>query len=572
MAFPFINAILQYFDNSGNVLSGGLLYTYAPGTTTPKTTYTDENLSVPNANPIVLDSAGRCVIFLADGEEYKFVLQTSAGVVIKTVDEVKSPTALTQANIGAGLYPISSAETAATVTPTNYFRPYGDIRRYGADTAAANNATAIQAAINVFAQGGPAVYIPSGSFTITTALTGAEGLNMYGDGRLKSEILVSGAIKGFVYTPGALQDAALRFQSFKVRGTASALQLFDITDCILCVFEDMQIRTTSLQCVRFQGECDSIVFRGCLIESWTTAAVAFAGSFNNVNSFQNTQFNCNNDITSTGAAILVTGGLEILDIRGVNLNGNSTNTPLLNVSNASASRIGIRHTYAEGITASAVVASGTAQILGLEVEDCNFSTTNSVRVDLANSQAHTNVRIRRVRSPDTAAGFVLDPGTTSDFEYDGAEIGGSLAHVNGWGTDRWIQYNSTRVRGTRFTVGPFTATNTAAAQTDAPLSGNRWVAPRGGSVVGIVGKLNEARTAGTKTFTVFKNTGLAGATGATIGLTAVIDGTNTSSKATTQAPNLDTFVAGDEIFPVQTTDGSWAPTTADDLVWIEVEM
>lgn len=134
MAFPFINAILQYFDNSGNVLSGGLLYTYAPGTTTPKTTYTDENLSVPNANPIVLDSAGRCVIFLADGEEYKFVLQTSAGVTIKTVDEVKSPTALTAAEIGEALFPRTAREIAASVTPVNYSFPEGNLLRYGTNT------------------------------------------------------------------------------------------------------------------------------------------------------------------------------------------------------------------------------------------------------------------------------------------------------------------------------------------------------------------------------------------------------------------------------------------------------
>ena len=49
----------QFFDNNGNPLSGGKLYTYAAGTTTPKTTYTSITGLTAHTNPIVLDSAGR---------------------------------------------------------------------------------------------------------------------------------------------------------------------------------------------------------------------------------------------------------------------------------------------------------------------------------------------------------------------------------------------------------------------------------------------------------------------------------------------------------------------------------
>lgn len=145
MAFPLINPMYQFFDNSGEPLSGGLLYTYAPGTTTNKTTYTDENLSVANANPIVLDSAGRCGIFLTDGEEYKFVLKTSAGVTLDTKDEIKSPSALTAAAVGAVLFARTAAEIAAGVTPTDYTKQPGDFLRYGASAggSASTNATAI---------------------------------------------------------------------------------------------------------------------------------------------------------------------------------------------------------------------------------------------------------------------------------------------------------------------------------------------------------------------------------------------------------------------------------------------
>lgn len=87
-------ALLQYFDNSGNPLSGGKLYTYESGTVTPKTTYTDESEGTANANPIILDSDGRVTgaVWLGDGA-YTFVLKDSADVTIDTVDDITGDTA-----------------------------------------------------------------------------------------------------------------------------------------------------------------------------------------------------------------------------------------------------------------------------------------------------------------------------------------------------------------------------------------------------------------------------------------------------------------------------------------------
>lgn len=115
--------------------------------------------------------------------------------------------------------------------------------------------------------------------------------------------------------------------------------------------------------------------------------------------------------------------------------------------------------------------------------------------------------------------------------------------------------------------------NVAASQTNVELTraDGRWRAVRAGAVTGVVVTATEARTGGTLTVTVFKNTGLAGAAGSTIGLTAVLDGTNTSRKATTQTQNQDAYAVGDEIYCVVTTDGSWTPTTSDIRVAIEVE-
>jgi hypothetical protein len=90
---PYAGAGAQFFDNNGNPLAGGLIYTYAAGTTTPAATYTTYTGGTANANPIVLDSAGRlpAQIWLTAGSSYKFVLQTSLGSPIKTDDNVFAP-------------------------------------------------------------------------------------------------------------------------------------------------------------------------------------------------------------------------------------------------------------------------------------------------------------------------------------------------------------------------------------------------------------------------------------------------------------------------------------------------
>lgn len=63
----------QLFDNNGDPAAGYKLFCYEAGTTTKQDTFSDAGLTTPNANPIVLDSAGRATIFLNDAR-YKFVL------------------------------------------------------------------------------------------------------------------------------------------------------------------------------------------------------------------------------------------------------------------------------------------------------------------------------------------------------------------------------------------------------------------------------------------------------------------------------------------------------------------
>lgn len=78
----------QLFDNDGLILAGGQIFTYASLTTTPLATYTDATETVAASNPIIADASGRTEIWLATNIAYTFVLKTTDGVTIKTIDDV----------------------------------------------------------------------------------------------------------------------------------------------------------------------------------------------------------------------------------------------------------------------------------------------------------------------------------------------------------------------------------------------------------------------------------------------------------------------------------------------------
>lgn len=94
---------------------------------------------------------------------------------------------------------------------------------------------------------------------------------------------------------------------------------------------------------------------------------------------------------------------------------------------------------------------------------------------------------------------------------------------------------------------------------------NHWIGVRAGSVTAVGVFSSEARTAGTLTIEVYRNGGVA------TGLTAVLDGTNTTQKVTTAAKGSIVFGAQDRLIAKITTTAGWTPTTADIRVAIEVE-
>ena len=185
----------QYFTAAGVPLVGGKVFTYDTGTTTPRTTWADAAQATPNANPVILDARGEALIFWSGA--YRVVIKDSLDNTIWTVDGVADGISslradlanAVSASLGAGMvgfgtsvaysdgtvggflyraYGRTSGEVAASVTPTYYYYPPGDIRRYGAvsgGTASVNRA-AIQNALNSNSE----IYIPEGTFTVDATI------------------------------------------------------------------------------------------------------------------------------------------------------------------------------------------------------------------------------------------------------------------------------------------------------------------------------------------------------------------------------------------------------------------
>jgi hypothetical protein len=159
--------VFQAFGSNGLPLSSGQLSSFIAGTSTPQATFVDSTQTTQttqttqNTNPIILDALGQANVWVDPTKVYKFVLDDQFGNQIDTVDQVQgslTASAVTQAFLGAILYPQTAAELAAGVTPSNFAKsvvPLLDPLRYGgygAGIATGDWLTAWQTSIGI-AQG-----------------------------------------------------------------------------------------------------------------------------------------------------------------------------------------------------------------------------------------------------------------------------------------------------------------------------------------------------------------------------------------------------------------------------------
>lgn len=180
-------------DENGAPLSGGKVYTYAAGTTTPLATYTTSTGGTPNTNPVILDSSGRANIWIDGSKLYKFIVKDSSDATIYTVDNIGNPS--------DGMYFIQSGTGAVARTAQSKMRDFVSVKDFGAvGNGSTDDTTALQNAINQAVAIGGDIYVPAelagASFKTTAPLTADGAFGVVADGEAAVTILASGLSGG----------------------------------------------------------------------------------------------------------------------------------------------------------------------------------------------------------------------------------------------------------------------------------------------------------------------------------------------------------------------------------------
>jgi hypothetical protein len=147
----------QFFDNNGDPLVGGKLYTYAAGTTTPQTTYTSSLGTTPNSNPIILNAGGRVPseIWLTDGLSYKFVLYSATDQLIGSWDDISGINSnFVNFTSSQEIQTATSGQTVFTLTTMQY-------------QPGTNSLTVYVDGVNQYGPGAPYAYVETNSTTVT---------------------------------------------------------------------------------------------------------------------------------------------------------------------------------------------------------------------------------------------------------------------------------------------------------------------------------------------------------------------------------------------------------------------
>ncbi|MHC1670435.1 hypothetical protein ACODUO_14840 [Stenotrophomonas maltophilia] len=130
MSYRFYNPAPVFLDLLGlQPLANGRLQFYEIGTTTPKNTWSDPSLTIPNSNPVVLDSSGRSNTNIWLDGAYSVRLLDSLGATVWTRD--------VDSGLDQGLT-IPSLISGQFLTNDGSNLLWGDIRQVPDPTGSAN--------------------------------------------------------------------------------------------------------------------------------------------------------------------------------------------------------------------------------------------------------------------------------------------------------------------------------------------------------------------------------------------------------------------------------------------------
>ncbi len=187
---PMGGVAAQFFNNNGVPLSGGKIYTYEAGTTTPATTYTSSSGTTAHTNPIVLNSAGRVStgeIWLIGTLYYKFALYDANNVLIATYDNIPPFGDAFQVIYTPPFTDSVSTTVGAKLEQTVSVKDFGAV---GDGTT--DDSNSIQAAENYASANSLAVRFPAGTYLCGSVIYRQGNTDWIGDGMQLSVLKHSG--------------------------------------------------------------------------------------------------------------------------------------------------------------------------------------------------------------------------------------------------------------------------------------------------------------------------------------------------------------------------------------------
>lgn len=159
----------QFLSAAGIPLVGGLVYTYAAGTTNKKATYTDQAGTVQQPNPIPLNLRGEPDNPIYWTGNYRVDVRDLLGNLVYSVDNFNAdPLGIARLFAAGGSSLVGFVRGDGSATPRwvqDKLREIPSVRDYGADPALDDNTAAFQAAIDaVSGSGGGAILIDAQTY------------------------------------------------------------------------------------------------------------------------------------------------------------------------------------------------------------------------------------------------------------------------------------------------------------------------------------------------------------------------------------------------------------------------
>lgn len=225
----------QFFDNNGVILSGGKIFTYAAGTTTPQATYTSVTGATLHANPIVLDSAGRVPggeIWLTDGLVYKFVIETATSILIGSYDNIAGVNSNDASLVS---YDPPFANSVATNVEAKLAQTIS-VKDFGAVCdGVTDDSAAVQATINAAPEGTQILLM--GSIRLGATINVNKSVHIFGGGSRQGTQVYAPGINAFNVTAAGSKISGFRLYGNRTVGSTG----ITIDNAAKAIVEEMDI-------------------------------------------------------------------------------------------------------------------------------------------------------------------------------------------------------------------------------------------------------------------------------------------------------------------------------------------